>query len=50
MEENNKEKVMEIADKLVDLKIETDKLIQSDQEVIDGCEKLIRECNNVLNS
>lgn len=50
MEENNIDKVAEIADKLIDLKVETNKLIESDQEVIDGCKNLISKCDKILNS
>lgn len=50
MEENNIEKAVEIADKLVELQIETNRLIESDQEVIDGCKNLISKCDKILNS
>lgn len=50
MEENNMDKAVEMADKLVDLQVETNKLIESDQEVIDGCKDLISKCDKILNS
>ena len=50
MEENNNDKVVGMADKFLELKAETNKLIESDQEVIDGCKDLINECNKILNS
>lgn len=50
MEENNKQAVIEIAEKLIDLRIATDELIQSDEEIIENCNTLINECDNILNS